>query len=68
MVDIMSDFAPGFLPTAAAACPAAIPCPTPGPIPAITASPAPIAEHPKIKLLLNLIKDQSLGKLIKIFI
>lgn len=45
MVDVMSDFAPGFLPTADAAWPAAIPCPIPGPIPAITARPAPIAEH-----------------------
>ena len=53
MVLVISDFAPGLRPTADAACPAAIPCPTPGPIPAITASPAPIAEHPKINSLLN---------------
>ena len=32
---------------------AAIPCPTPGPIPAITARPAPLAEHPKIKFSLK---------------
>jgi len=53
MVDVTSDFAPGFLPTAAAAWPAAIPWPTPGTIPAITARPAPIAEQPKIKFELN---------------
>ena len=45
MVDVISPLAPGLRPTAFAAKPAAIPCPTPGPIPAITAKPAPIAEH-----------------------
>jgi hypothetical protein len=64
---VISDFAPGFLPTAAAACPAAIPCPTPGPIPAITARPAPIAEHPKIKFVLNSIVISSLDFVIKLF-
>ena len=29
-MDVISDLAPGLRPTAAAACPAAIPCPTPG--------------------------------------
>ena len=52
-MEVISPFAPGFLPTADAPCPAAIPCPTPGPIPAITARPAPIAEQPKIKFVLN---------------
>ena len=33
IVEVTSDFAPGFLPTAAAACPAAIPWPTPGLLP-----------------------------------
>ena len=54
MVDVISPFAPGLRPTAAAPCPAAYHCPTPGPIPAISASPAPIAEHPNTNASLEI--------------